>query len=283
MKSSRVSAPIVFEYLDVLSYLQDYYSFRKRHSPRFSYEVWSSELGLNNRSFLRMLVMGKKKITVKFFESFSGQSLQTAEEKNYFDYLIRYSQAKNMKERQAYGQTLMSLLKGYQQVDLVEDYNDFVSDPLLPRLFALMSFEDVTMSVHSAAKMLNLSLQKAEAVLKGLQDLKLVESLQENGEIQWRATSSVFRVPDNFGSLNLMKFHTHSLQEAMQAFHLPKETRRYKSLLLPMDAQGMTEFNTLLDRFAAEQMVRFNSKTYAGKRMFQVNFNIYPVAEPSQE
>src|SRR5437868_6446470 len=135
--------PDVFAYLDVLSYLQDYYAFRKSTDKDFSYEKWSDELGFNSRSFLRMIVIGKKKVTPKFIESFSEKRFSSKAETDYFEYLVKYTQSKTAKDRQAYGQKLIQLLKGYQKPDLVEDYTGFISKSLLPRLFALLSFQDV--------------------------------------------------------------------------------------------------------------------------------------------
>lgn len=52
--------PNIFEYLDIISYLSDYYMYRKSIHSGFSYESWAAELELKSRSFLRMMVLGKK-------------------------------------------------------------------------------------------------------------------------------------------------------------------------------------------------------------------------------
>ncbi|MBO9668017.1 MAG: DUF4423 domain-containing protein [Bdellovibrio sp.] len=196
----KKAKPVVFEYLDAYQYLQDYYAFRKKLDAGFSYESWAVELNFNSRSFLRMMIYGKKKLTDKVVEKTPV--------------------------------VLAAILK--------------VSEEVLLEGLAV------------------------------LHNLKLIE-LSTTGK--WSSQVDAFRVPDNKGSLNLRKFHEKSLREACQAFDYPKEVRRYKSLLLPMTLDDYEVFNHLLDDFAKEQMARHNPKTYSGRRLFQLNFNIYPVSE----
>jgi uncharacterized protein (TIGR02147 family) len=273
--------PVVFEYLDVLAYLQEYYAFRKSHDRGFSYENWSIELGFNSRSFLRMMVIGKKKVTPKFIESFCAKRFSSAQERDYFEYLVKYSQALGVKDRQAYGQKMIQIIRSQQPTHVIEDPKDFVSSPLLPRLFTLLSFEDLTPTAEVMAKLLGQSQEVVESALAILEKMNLVHRNEVEGVIVWKSLSSHFKVPDDYGSLNLFKFHETSLRDAIEAFEKPRELRRYKSLLLPMDEEGIKNFHTILDQFAAEQVARYRSETYQGKRMFQANFNIYPVAEPN--
>ena len=85
----------------------------------------------------------------------------------------------------------------------------------------------------------------------------------------WESAATVFKVPDNKGS------------KAIQAFDLPVNVRTFKSLLLPMSEEDFKVFNEMLNEFSKEQMARYNPKTFHGKRVYQANFNIFPVTRES--
>ncbi|WP_168196701.1 TIGR02147 family protein [Bdellovibrio sp. ZAP7] len=268
--------PQVFDYLDAYQYLQDYYAFRKKVDVGFSYEAWAAELNFNSRSFLRMMIHGKKKLTEKIVASLAEISFLTPDERDYFFCLVKYTQTSTLKEKQIFGQKLIQILKRQSSAQVLAESEDFISNPLLPRLLSLFSYDDVEKSSVSFAQILGIREEQVIQALEILHKLALIEQPQKG---VWISKVVAFKVPDNKGSLNLRKFHEKSLAEALKAFDLPQEVRRYKSLLLPMTTEDYHTFNQLLDDFAKEQMVRHNPKTYSGRRLFQVNFNIYPVSE----
>lgn len=275
---NTLAAPIVFDYLDLNFYLQAYYKYRKSNQKDFSYETWSDELGFNkSRSFLRMIVIGKKKASPLFIEAFCGLSFQSALEKEYFLCLVKYSQAGTLTDKQAYGNNLVQILKKSTTLQQIEN-TDFVSSPLLPRLLTLISFHDIEPQAPTYARLLNLPLPQVEEALSTLRSLELIESFVKDGRLQWRALSERFKVPDHKGNLNLMAFHEKSLREAIAAFDKPKSLRQYKSLLLAMSEEELELFYRNLNDFAAEQLARFTPNQFSGRRVFQVNFNSYPVA-----
>ena len=266
--------PVIFEYLDVLSYLKDYYLFRKSSSDKFSYETWSRELGLNSRSFLRMIVIGKKKVTAKLAEAITNQNFSTKLEKEYFVCLVKYSHARNSEERQKYGQKLMQILRSQYRPQIVEKYEGF-GKPLLPRLLTLIGFRDVGKSDSNLAKILKVKETEIKNALEVLEKLNLINKI--NGE--WVSEISTFKVPDKYGNSFLRQFHYESLEEAMRAFDLPKETRRFKSLILALNEKSLADLNQMLDEFSSEQVQRYECQEFASKNLYQLNFNIYPVTE----
>jgi len=276
-------SPVVFEYLDVLFFLQDYYKFRKAEESSFSYESWSHELEMNSRSFLRLMVIGKKKVSTNFVQSFSRLNFFTKSEEDYFELLVKYSQASNQKDKQAFGSNLLQILRKNTQQNDIPDFSDFVSSPLMPRLFTLLSFKDLNMVTRTLAELLDLPETDVLASLHKLQELELVTSEKVEDEIHWSSHSKKFKVQDKKGSVDLMKFHKQSLLEAIDAFHLPHELRRYKSLLLPMSPDELKLFYDAMDTFASEQFVRFSGDQYNGRRLFQINLNVHPVTKPLEK
>lgn len=280
------SAPSVFEYLDVISYLQDYYKWRKSTSKDFSYELWSTELEFSSRSYIRMMIMGKKKVSAKFIDVFTKLNCADKDAEDYFFYLVQYSQSTSQKVKKDLGARLIKILKLRTQQTLLEPQADFLSTPLLPRLYTLLGFKDIAPTTANMARLMGFSKAQAETFLNQLVHLELATRTLVDGTVHWLALHDKFKIPDNKGDMNLMKFHERSLLDAIDAFEQPKHLRKYKSLLLPLSEGELTELYALLDDFATESMTRYSAPAYQDRRLFQLNFNIYPVAksfvEPTQ-
>lgn len=272
------NAPVVFDFLDLSLYLQSYYKYRKADKS-FSYESWSAELGFNkSRSFLRMILIGRKRASPAFIEAFSKRALYSEAEKEYFLYLVKYSQAKTHEDKQMYGQKLVRVLRNNLGSHTIESSaKDFISSPFLPRLFTIVTFRDIKGTAAVYARLLNTSIEQVQNGLELLKKVELVSSKSENGEVVWFALTDRFRVPDERGSVNLLNFHEQSLMDAIAAFDKPKELRSYKSLLLAMNDEELKGFYKSLNEFAAEQLAKYTSNSFDGRRVFQVNFNNYPV------
>jgi uncharacterized protein (TIGR02147 family) len=276
---SRPQCPRVYEYLDVTSFLQDYYKFRKTRDKGFSYESWATELELNSRSFLRLMVYGKKKISPRFIESFVQQVFVTKNEGTYFSYLVKYSQSPAGKERQLLSQKMMQILKLEHSAQIVTEKADYISDPLLPRLLSLLCFSDLRANAQRCATILKKDLAEIQEALAKLEAMKLTEKVEINSEEVWLARSDVFHVPDNYGNFDLLKFHEKSLTDAIEAFDQAPHLRRYKSLFVPMSEDSLEKFNKALEDFISEQLLQYNSKNCLGTYLYQVNFNFHPVTQ----
>lgn len=267
--------PVVYDYLDVCMFLQDYYHFRKSIKQGFSYETWADELSFRSRSFLRMMIVGKKKLTPIIVDSLAKSLFAEKEQQDYFYFLVQYSQSERVKDRHLFGQKMMHILKNRNQPTLIDGDTHFTSDPLYARLLSLFSYSDLEKNVPTLARILLQENATVEKALQALMTWGLVKK-EVGGEL-WSSTVEMFKVPDNKGSHGIHEFHKKSLLEAIRAFDMPKNVRSFKSLLLPMAEEDFVLFNEMLNEFSKEQMARHNPKVYKGKRVYQANFNIYPV------
>jgi len=279
----NIKKPVLFDYLHAATYLHDYFNYRKKLAPDFSYEKWSQELGFQSRSYLRMIILQKKRITPNFISSFSEKCLFSPTEKEFFYFLVQYSQAKTSHDRQVFGKKIIQIIQTLTGQKEIENYFEFLSDPFLPKLLTLLSFEDITPTAERLSLILDCNKETTLKSLKKLEDLGLAQAFEIEGECHWKTKNKNFKVADKFGDIAMKVFHENSFQEAIKSFHKPKELRRFRSLLLPMNAEEKEEFLKLVEQFAAELVTRFRSDQYLSRQLFQVNINFFPVAEPVKE
>lgn len=275
--------PLIFEYLDVFKFLQAYYQYRKERDKGFSFETWASEIKFSSRSYLRMVILGKKRVSPQFTERFCNAAGFTEKEARYFQILTKYSQAGIQAEKKVYGHELIQILKTVSDRSTINDVIEFLSKPLYARLLVLVGFDDLTPTTTTFARLLDRPVDEVANALQKLHELDLVTSNEMDNQIHWRTSHKKFDVPENIGSVPIMRFHEASLRDSIEAFRQPKELRRYRSLLLPLSEDELKEFNSLLEEFASQQLARFQSTSYSGRRLFQVNLNIFSVAGSDAE
>ncbi|KYG62402.1 hypothetical protein AZI86_16330 [Bdellovibrio bacteriovorus] len=272
--------PSVFEYLDIVTFLRDDFAYRKSVAPNFSYEAWASELGFQSRSYVRMILLGKKKISDNFAEYYIKACRMNSKEAEYFLILLKYSQTGRLEERQVYGEKLMQILRSVSQREIINPSAEFYSRTLYSRLLTLLGFKDIQTSVSSLSEILVVDPMEVQKALELLEQLGLAAANEHQGVRVWQTALGKYTVPSQIGSADLMKYHEGSLMEAIQAFPQSKENRYYKSLLVPLSPEEVDQLKQLVETFCSEQLTRFQSSYLAQRRLFQVNLNYYAVSQP---
>lgn len=278
--TQNVKKPDLFTYLNVNQYLEDLYTFRKAENRSFSYEAWAQELGFTNRSFLRQIVIGRRSLTEKTTQTLCEKMNFSTSEREYFHLLVLYSKSKTQEQRNLYGRKLLHLIKSdYPQTE-VQNYYEFLSSPLLPRLQTLLSFEDIEKSTENLSALLGITPHKTESALQLLKKINMAESeVNGRGLHEWKSLQKSFKIPDKVGDQALLSYHELSLKEAIQARDLPAQQRRYKSLLLPLSPHEFDEFLEDLQVFIQQTLRKYDVDDLRSRRLHQVNFNIHAVSE----
>jgi uncharacterized protein (TIGR02147 family) len=265
--------PDVKNYLDAFQFLQEVYLFRKKLNKDFSYSVWSGELGIKNKAYLRLMVLGKRKIGEKIQTALS-ENLELADlDAKYFYLLLAYSQCQTKTEKNLFGKKMMELIKSDASQEEVEAYYDFLANPLLPKLHTLLSFSDIEKTPANLSRLLMASEAKITEGLRKLEELGMVE---KNGDT-FICKAKSFKVKDSFKNKGLEIFYSGLFEEAKAAIQLPVEERRFRSLLFAMKPEELQDFVAKLDQFAQEQLRQHDFSALEERRLFQVHFNFFPV------
>ena len=138
--------PNIKNYLSVYQYLQDIYQERKTENSAFSYEAWTQEMNAGDKSYVRMMILGKRHINAKMAEAFANSLKLEQEERIFFFTLVEYTQSKTQEQKNVFGKKLIALLRSEPDRLEIQAHYDFLSNPLLPRLQVFISFQDLDQS-----------------------------------------------------------------------------------------------------------------------------------------
>lgn len=279
LKKNFDMKPEIKKYLNVFQYLQDIYTYRKSIEKLFSYDQWAQELSASDKSYIRFMVLGKRHINARMTQVFAENLKLDLAGTEYFKNLVAYSQCKTHEEKTLFGKKIISLLRSDFSQQEMQAHFDFLSNKILPRLQVLLSFQDMDQSLEKLSWLLGADEAEVAQGLKTLEELGFIT--RENDKIISLKRS--FKVGDRFGDLGLEAFYVNSLEEAQEAIRLPKETRRFKSLFLPLNNDEFSEFVQSINGFSQEQLSRYNPNHYAGRRLYQVHMHIVPVTQEQAE
>lgn len=272
--------PEIWDYTDPVRYLRTVYEYEKSRSPNFSYGTWAERMGLKSRSFLRLVLIQKRNLTLETAELFSKSLNHSALEKQYFMNLVKLSRATTFEERQAPTLEINKLrqkfaLRTHNILEVQKkDLYDFLSSYKIPRLQILLTLEQIERTEKNLSLIMKSKESEVLNMLQTLARLGLAKKM-ENGE--WHAQESKLSTPDVLGNVALQSFHKKSLEEAVSAIDLPPETRRYQSLVIALTPEQFQEVNDEIREHLQMILKRVDTKNMENKRIYQINLNLIPV------
>lgn len=274
--------PEVTDFLSVQQFLTELYNTRKLQEPSFSYHHWSKELGITSRSFLRQIVLGRRKITESLRQVLLEKIPMDEFQKQYFSHLVWKDQAKDTATRTVHETAMMNLLKIKFGRFEVKNQLDFLSSPEMASLQVLLSYKDIDKTAQNLAHILNVEPQQIEKWLIKLEEIKMAEKHVTDGKITWQTPYQSFHVPDKPSDESIRYYHAESLKKAIQSISLPYEERKFRSLLCPMNEEQFRLISEKLNDFAMSLLKQFEGQEFGDKRIYQINLNLIPVTKPQK-
>lgn len=282
MKSSALKIkPQLVEYLDIHLYLKDLYHFRKNTERDFSYESWAAELNIKSRSFLRLVILGKRTLTVPVFQTIIQKLKLTSDEVVYAQVLFQYSFSSESGLKNLYGKELAKQWTAHVNQVVVEDLETFLADPFIPVAFTYFTCDKSSSDVLAVAKILMTTPARIKNAIIALTKLDLLEcNVNDKNEIIYRAKQNYFRVPQTPGFNFLKTFHLDGLEQARKAHDLPFNERKFRSLLMTLSQEQIELAERLINDFATGIFKQMEmQKISETTKVYRLNLQLFPVSE----
>ncbi len=262
----------IFEYLDYRSFLQDYYAEQKAKNPSFSYATWSETAGISSRSFLRLIVVGKRPLTPKTLPIVTNSLKIGVREKKFFIKLVNFTLAADLDQREAYLREL-NRYKNDKMARIFDSYN-YLSSHWCPKIHVLLTLDDIDKSAESLAQMTKLSVSKLKQLL-GILNKAGIASVTDDG--QWYAKDTNFIIPDELNNLAIQSFHQNSLEMAKQAIAYDPSSRQFQSIFMALSQDEYKELCSKIDELTTGLLKQFASSKGRNRKLYQLNTNLIPV------
>lgn len=275
----------IFCYSDYRLLLNDFYEQRKALNPSgFSYRSFARTAGLGSKSYLRMVIEGKRNIGAETIKKFSKALRFNQKEAVYFEALVHYNQAKSDSERDLYLKKIVSLKVAYRFHNLDKETLKFFSNPyhiILREMVALPHFkEDYYWISECLGK--KISPMDVRAVIKTLLKLKL---LKRDSEKRLVLATGILKAPPNPESLEVFNYYSLILGIAKEMmFCTPRTDREFLSLTIPLAKEMLPKIREMLQA-NAEDIAHYVNQTKNRNfdDVFQVNIQMFPVSQTKKD
>lgn len=269
--------PKIYDYLNYRVFLGDYYSYRKDKNHRFSYTVWSREIGFKSRNFIREVIDEKKNLSEASIEKLSLSFKFQAKEKRFFRILVNYNQSQLLASKDELFQQLATLAASSRKVwKTLKSQHRFFSEWYHSTIRELLFFpqyqEGDPISIGNA---LNPSI-KPEDVKNSLK-LQLELGLISLEGAKYLPRKKAITTGSDVDSHFIKNYHRQNLQLAERALDEVHYLQRdLANLILPLSHDSMKQMRTELAEFRKKMMSIADADTQP-EAVFHLNFNLFPV------
>lgn len=272
-KKSASQRPAVASYLDYREYLRDLYAHLKNSDSRFSFATWSEEGEFKSRSFIRLVMLGKRNLTQESLPRVIKALKLKKAEAQYFENLVNYNQSVSYQSREFFFNKLTQSKNPDRKAD-VRDMYTYLSNYQSPRVQLLLTKSDIERTPLNLASMLGLTETQVLGILENLQDLGLAE--EEHG--QWRSEEKALEVKEELGNLALQSFHRKSLEEALRGLELAPSNRQFNALVLSLTEKDYKTIGKDVNDFLDHLLAKYPSEKNQNEKIYQFNLNLIPVS-----
>lgn len=270
--------PDIYSYLDYREYLKDYYTEKKQANPVFSYQSFANKAGFKTKSFLKMVISGKKNLSDSSLDKVAKALKLDQKATSYFEDLVAFNQEKSLKIRnQLLEKLLTHRVSGVGKIIQQAQY-EFYSEwhhntirEILPTSNFDGDYEKLGKSCHPV-----ISAKEAKRSVDLLIKLGLVQKTDEGRFIQ---CDPIITTGDEVRSLAVRNFHLQNfLLGAKSLDETPAQLRDLSCLVVRLSDNGFKLFREEIQNLRKRLLELAESdKTFS--RVYHVAFQMYPTTQ----
>lgn len=275
----------IIEYTDYRKFLRDYYESRKKITRHFSYQMIAEGAGLSSASFVRMVIEGEKGLTKESIARFARSLKLNKKASEYFEYIVFFSQAKNIEIKEQYLKKIDRFRKRNRPELLLPGEYDYLKNWLhavVREAVELPGFEE---DAEKIARRFIVPVA-ADSVRKSIGFLLehgFLARNQRGALIKKEKTISTVEVPRNEELVLIAKkYHLQMLELAGRALlELPRQERSVTNTTLSMSEKS---YELALKRIETlrYELLELAASDNDADRVYQLNINVFPLVKKAQ-
>jgi uncharacterized protein (TIGR02147 family) len=273
---------VVYRYLDYRAFLRDAYRDRKQHQRGFSYRWFSRRAGLRSPNFLKLVIDGKRNLTVASARRFAAAFDLNVTETAFFCDLVAFNQARSPAEKNEYYERIRASRR-HREVRALDHHEfDYFSRwyyPAVRELVACKGFRDDPAWI---ARRLVPPITPAQA-RHALELLTKLGLLRRDADGTLRQGEMLVSTGPEVRSLAVGNFHRQMMERAAASIELvAREERDISGLTVALSDEACHRFKQRIVELRAELLQLSAAETEA-TRVVQLNFQLFPLATTEEE
>ncbi|SMF77386.1 TIGR02147 family protein [Pseudobacteriovorax antillogorgiicola] len=269
----------IFGYTDFRKFLKDYYDQRKSEGQGFSYRRFSKQCDFNSPNFLKLVMEGKRNLSIDSIEKIVTSLNLSPNEGNYFRVLVKLNQESKHQIKAIYFDELKRLTPYAQKRKLDAESVEYLSHWLYPVLREMARQKDFRDDPYWIARRLT-GRTSVKNIGKALQFLKENGFIVKQNNHCFTAPDIIVLSSDEVRSLAIRQYHRTILCQAQEALDdISVSEREFGALILSLSDDKVGELKQKLKAFRKEVhewALHHQDIEEHKEQVVQLNFQMFP-------
>ncbi len=278
MSRTPPDLPDVFAHLDYRAYLKAWFDARKKANPRFSHRMFARMAGHRSPSLLIQVIKGERNLGDETVERFSKAIGLDREQRDFFDALVEFDQAKTDAQRSAAWSRISAQRRFRDAQDLKGDGFRYLSHWYYPAIRELAQRPDFLPDPDWIASTLtpNISVAQAREALDELLELGLL--VRSEGDMVVQGVDSVVTKRE-VANLAACNYHREMSKRAHDAVAEVDQDERYLlSVTVAIPAVLLPALKDALTEVQRRVLDMCDSSAEDADQVYQVNLQLFPLS-----
>ena len=158
----------VYQYKDYRKFLTDYYESCKHQSGHFTYKYFSTQAKIKSPNFLKLIMNGKRNLTIETIHCFAKGLKLSQQETTYFETLVLYNQAGSEKTQKYYYRRLQGLKKQNPTKKIKHYSNDLIAQWYYPALILYLHEKNINLDLLPLSQLINVNIGQIKNIIDNL-------------------------------------------------------------------------------------------------------------------
>lgn len=269
----------VFDYLDYRTFLREFYQFSKRAKRGFSYRKLALKARMDPGYFTHVL-KGERTLNLIMAGRLAVAMGLNTEEKDFFETLVLYGQAKSPAERNPFHDKILRM-RAAKVHTLEQGQLEYFRTWYYAAIRELLNFFPFLGDFGKLAARLQPPIKPAEAK-RALAFLERSGMVEKGADGAFRLAHSLVSSGERILPEAVNTLHRSMAELAIRAIDgMDPMERDFSSLTLSMSEQGMDVVKAKLRKFRKEVM-ELADQEKAVDRVYQMNFQVFPLSSRSE-
>jgi uncharacterized protein (TIGR02147 family) len=277
--------PDIFTYTDYRTFLADYYCNHKAENPAFSYQLLSDKAGFSNKGFLFNVITGKKNLSKSSAVKLAQAFRLSAKEADYFENLVSFNQAKNLRERNYFFDKINAIKSNRLGAATVRETRkeqyDYYAAWYISVVRSLIDMHPFRDDYRWLAKNVYPPIKPKEAK-RAVMLLEKLGMIQKQKDGFYKVADKTITAGKEIVQLGLLNFHLQATELAKKALReLPKDRRNISGLTLGISKKTYEAMCNEIGEFQSKLLAKAEADGEADN-VYQINFHFFPVSNVKQ-
>jgi uncharacterized protein (TIGR02147 family) len=265
----------IYDYTDYRQFLRDYYEEQKAQNPAFSYRYFAKRAGFNSSGLYKDIVDGRTGITRSLILRFATAMKLLSKQKEYFETLVYFNEAKTVEEKKLYFERLMKYhnSKAFRVEKSQYEYYSKWYYIAVRELLAVGNYGD---DYSAISETLNPALRREQAK-KAIEVLKKLGLIKKDNNGYYKAVDKILTTGPEIKSLAVANFQKSMMDLAKEAIDRhPAERRNISTVTFSVSEKTYDDINSELVA-CRKRILGMVDRSENEAMVCQLNMQLFPL------